>query len=328
MIIGASKKKSGIQNILIGLMGDVMLGRLLDEHLRRFSPASVWGDLLPVLQSTDFNLANLECALTKSEEKAEKLFTFKTDPQNVAVLREANIKAVNLANNHILDFGRFGLRETIAVLDASGIQHVGAGRNLTDAARPAFIECKGVSIGIWGLTDNEPTWAAEAQREGTAYTDPTHPLRIPFHADVNILSIHWGPNMRQTPSPIFCTFARQAIDAGAQIFHGHSAHIFQGIERYHNGLICYDTGDFLDDYAVDPELRNDQSFFFLAEVNKKGIAALHLLPVLIGDCQVRRAQGNDFSQIVQRMQSLSKPFGTHFTVQTSAVVPYPHLTLV
>jgi poly-gamma-glutamate capsule biosynthesis protein CapA/YwtB (metallophosphatase superfamily) len=76
-------------------------------------------------------------------------------------------------------------------------------------------------------------------------------------ADLVVFSIHWGPNMRQAPPDEFKQFARAVLDAGADIFHGHSAHIFQGIEIYKGKPILYDIGDLIDDYYVDIVNKND-----------------------------------------------------------------------
>jgi len=100
------------------------------------------------------------------------------------------------------------------------------------------------------------------------------------------------------------------IAHGADIIHGHSAHNFQGIEVYNHKLILYDTGDFVDDYRVDPVLKNDHSFFFKVGVSKRRIEKLVLIPVLISNDPVNLAIGEDYKWCIQRMQYLSAKFGT------------------
>src|SRR5690606_19771452 len=85
-------------------------------------------------------------------------------------------------------------------------------------------------------------------------------------AELVVLALHWGPNMVTRPCDEFRRFARAAIERGVNVVYGHSAHVFQAVERRNHGLILYDTGDFIDDYAVDPVLRNDWSFIFLVDV--------------------------------------------------------------
>lgn len=111
--------------------------------------------------------------------------------------------------------------------------------------------------------------------------------------------------MRQRPAPDFVQFAHQIIDAGVDVFHGHSAHVVQAVDQYHGGLIMFDTGDFVDDYAVDQELRNDRSFFFKVTVNALGFVSLQLVPVLISNMQVNHAPQADARETISLMQALS-----------------------
>ena len=94
------------------------------------------------------------------------------------------------------------------------------------------------------------------------------------------------------------------------VLHGHSAHIFQGVEVYQNKLILYDTGDFVDDYYVDPFLRNDYSFLFIVEADKTGIRSLRMTPTRIMNFQVNCAKGKDAQKIKNRMKQLSAEFKT------------------
>lgn len=308
-----------LETIVIGFAGDVMIGRLVNHTLDVVDAKEIWGDLLPILNQSDMNLVNLEVALTKSSHKVPKVFNFKADPAKVQTLIEASIDVVNLANNHVLDYSQEGLLDTLAILDRAGIKHVGAGKNIEEASAPAILTIKGIKIGVLGCTDNEPTWLATQTKPGVRYLEieRIQPLkeeiqRLRSKVDLLILSIHWGPNMKEKPSPQFIQFAHEAVDHGVDIIHGHSAHIFQGVEIYKGKLILYDTGDFVDDYAVDPILRNDNSFLFLVEANQRGIKSLKLIPVVIHDFQVNQAKGKHAQEIMQRMRRLSKEMKTEF----------------
>lgn len=305
------------KNIVIALTGDVMIGRLVSEKLSNVDPSYIWGDVLPLLQEADFTFINLETALTNSEERIEKVFNFKADPYKVAALQKAHIRAVNLANNHVLDYSAKGLLETIETLDDAGIFHVGAGKNIDEAKKDIIVEIQDIKIGILGCTDNEPTWKAQKTNPGVMYVEVgdiyflrESLLQLRKKVDILILSIHWGPNMKQSPDSSFVSFAHDLIDLGVDILHGHSAHIYQGVERYKNSLILYDTGDFVDDYYVDPLLRNDRSFLFCIECSKKGVRHLRLIPVVINNFQVNRAVGKDAFDTIQHMKFLSSTMHT------------------
>jgi poly-gamma-glutamate synthesis protein (capsule biosynthesis protein) len=116
--------------------------------------------------------------------------------------------------------------------------------------------------------------------------------------------------MVERPEKKFIEFAHALIDRGVDIVHGHSAHIFQGVEIYKKKLILYDTGDFIDDYYVDPVLRNDRSFLFIVQCAKQKICNLRLIPVIIDNFQVNRAKDADALPAMKRMEMLSKERGT------------------
>lgn len=309
--------KGSQKNVVIAFAGDTMLGRLVNDAIIQKGYSYPWGNVLPVFEKADLRIVNLETTLTKSEYVVPKVFNYKALPDNVHALNAANINVVNLANNHIRDFGDEGLLETIKVLDKAGIKHVGAGATISQAKKPVIIEKNGLKIGIIGYTDNEPGWLAQNNEPGINYiqvgdigTVERDIKALRSEVDVLILSIHWGPNMRQRPTQEFRDFAHNLIDSGVDIIHGHSAHVFQGIELYKNKLIMYDTGDFVDDYYVTPELRNDQSFLFFVSAGLGGITKIYLVPTLIANMQVNLAQEAEATQTLKRMQQLSAEFGT------------------
>lgn len=304
-------------SVIIGFTGDVMLGRLVNEKLQEAPFTYPWGDMLPLILKPDITIINLETTLTKSQKAVPKVFNFRSDPKNVNVLKVANINVVSLANNHTKDFGNEGLQDTINALDQKHILHVGAGLNKADAQKAVIITHNNIRIGILGATDNEPTWAATKTSPGINYFSVEHPeelfdsiKNVRKQVDILILSLHWGPNMRERPTQPYINAAHAFIDAGVDIIHGHSAHIFQGIEIYKEKLILYDTGDFIDDYHVDIHLRNDHSFFYIVEVTKNGIQSFQVIPVQIKNMQVNRATNPEYSWSMERIQMLSQEFGT------------------
>lgn len=298
--------------------GDVMLGRQVGESLQQRSPASLWGDLPQVRQTADLFLVNLECALTHRTERwsdgGSKPFYFRADPRAVDALTAARVGFVSVANNHIGDFGPDGLRDTLAVLDRAGIAHAGAGGDRGDAREPARLTIDGCRLSVVAFADYPAEWRAGPTSPGLNYT-PVSLQSEDFaevarqiaaareRADVVVFSIHWGPNMRAWPSPDFRAFAHAVIDAGADVFWGHSAHVVQGVELHHGHPILYDTGDLVDDYAVDPHLRNDLSALFLVRLRPPVIDEVEILPVRIADLQVNVARGRERDWFVSRFRA-------------------------
>ncbi len=307
-------------DVTIGFMGDVMVGRAVNQLLVQSKNYNkIWGNLLPLLKSTDFNIANLETTFSKNGIKVPKAFNFQSDPANVETLLAANIKIVNTANNHILDYGVKGLKETIKTLDNAYIKHVGVGLTLKQSQYPVYLSKKGLNIAVLGFTDNEPGWAAQAHKAGINYIsiDPKKIETIKSllestkkKVDFLIVSLHWGGNWEERPSRDFQKFAHLLLDNGVDLVHGHSAHIFQGIEIYKNKLIMYSTGDFIDDYAVDLIAKNNQSFFFLVTIDAKGLKELRLIPTTITNMQVNEASTADGRASLRAIKDLSEELGT------------------
>lgn len=306
--------------MLIGLLGDVMLGRLVNERLRRVGTAYPWGDTASVLRQADLTIANLECVLAAGgEPEAGKVFHFRSDPKNVASLRSAGIGMVSLANNHVLDYGAGAFGEMLPALDSAGVLHAGAGLDRDAARRPAVRRVAGTAVGLIAFTDNQPDWEADVG-PGVFYvpvvdSDPRVAellalvRRTKARAGLLIVSAHWGPNWGSGAPSEHRELARALIEAGADVVYGHSPHIFRGIEVFRNRPIIYSAGDFVDDYAVDPLERNDQSFIFVLETDRGTPLMLRLYPTLITDFQARLA-GRSSRQIAERMQRLSRHLGT------------------
>jgi poly-gamma-glutamate synthesis protein (capsule biosynthesis protein) len=310
--------------LTLAFTGDVMLGRLVNDRLKDMQPEEAWGDVLPHLVQADLRIANLECALTShlgQWTRSEKMFHFRADPAAVRVLQAARIDACALANNHILDYEERGLRDTLRVLRTAGIRYAGAGTNAAEAAAPAILEAP-CRVALLSCTDNQPDFAATAQHPGTNYLEVS--LREEAlarianaiaearaqGANLVVFSNHWGANFVERPSSMFRGFARRVIELGADIYYGHSAHICQGIEIHHGKAILYDTGNFIDDYAVHPLLRNDRSCLFKVMFDQKKLCRIEMLPVSLSVAHVALARGAEFEAICTRMEMLSAEFGT------------------
>jgi poly-gamma-glutamate capsule biosynthesis protein CapA/YwtB (metallophosphatase superfamily) len=324
--------------ITVALVGDVMLGRKVNDALRTLRPEQPWGDVLPLLVSTDLRIVNLECALTDHERpwmRTPKVFHFRADPSAVEVLRAARVDCCSLANNHTLDFEERGLLDTLEHLKAAGIRYAGAGLDREEAARPALLTARSdrpSRVAMLAVTDNEPPFAAGSDRPGANYLPVSLEPEVLHRVEATVTAVreagaetvvfsnHWGPNMVQRPSVLFRQFAHAVIDRGADVYYGHSAHIFQGVEIYRGKPILYDTGDFIDDYAVDPRLRNDWSFLFKISLEGGEFRRLELFPVTLPYARVQLAKGSEQEAILDRMVRLSGEMGTAFVCREGRLV--------
>lgn len=308
----------------IALMGDVMLGRLVNHQLKQCSPNYPWGDTLAILQEADLRICNLECALSdigSPWSATPKIFHFRSDEKNVHALKAANINMVSLANNHVLDFEDEALLRMLNVLDAQKILHTGAGKNIQQAAQPVICKVKDQKIGLIAFTDNEPEWEAKKNRPGVFYV----PIEIndkraqdlfrrvqTLRHEVGflIVSAHWGPNWGYDPPQEHVAFAHALVDAGADLIFGHSGHVFRGVEVYKNRPIIYCAGDFIDDYAVDEIEKNDESFIFILEIGTQSQFKLRLYPTCINNFQANLASSHLQHNILSKMLHLCEKLGT------------------
>lgn len=313
----------------LALTGDVMLGRLVDEYViqnRSLRPETLWGDILPVMLNADCRLINLECVISSQGEAwhpTTKAFHFRAHPRALDVLGAAKIDGVTLANNHVLDYGSDALLDCMKLLDRAGIKRTGAGMTLEEALAPAVFGLPEGRIAVVSLTDNEPEWEATNTKPGVnsvAYNDRglVEPYRSRMaqvlsaarrQAELVIVSAHVGPNWG-APSHAMQTLARELLDMGADLYWGHSNHTPQGIELYRGKAIVYSTGDFIDDYLVDKEERNDLSFLFTVEGENGRIERIGLHPVCIEGLRVRRASEREWETLARSMQAKCKPFKT------------------
>lgn len=312
----------------LAFLGDVMLGRGVSRALRDHDADWFWGDALPLLQQADFVLANLELPITSGGQRWReewKAYRFRADPMAIEILRRAGVGFVCLANNHALDYGADGLLDTLRLLDEAGIRHAGAGATLADAAKPVVIPLPGLRIGVLAGTDNMRAFAAAPMTPGTHLrhfdNDPEslgwveagiEALRQQ-QVDLIALTLHWGPNMRLTPSRRFQRFARAAIDLGVDVIHGHSAHVVQGVERHGDGLILYDTGNVIDDYWKFPFRRDDWSFLFFLDLADGRQRRLRLVPLRLHPRPLCLARGDTFTAICNLMRKRCAALGTELT---------------
>jgi poly-gamma-glutamate synthesis protein (capsule biosynthesis protein) len=313
------------ERVCIGFTGDVMLGRNVDETWRDRDPAGVWGSMADPLQALDGLVVNLECAVSERGEKTPgRGFYFRASPDwAVPALQHAGTSVAGLANNHLLDFGPRALRDTVTHLEDGGIATTGAGDDRKAAFAPAVTTVADIDVAVVALTDQAPTYAAQGNASGTAFTtlstdDPLSKRRVDAalsrareqDPDILVATLHWGPNWEVRPSETQQDVAHWLVDRGVDVVHGHSAHVVQGVETYRGRPIIYDAGDFVDDYLVKEGLHNDRSFLFELVVDDGTFEALRLVPVEIAGSAVGRASETAAAWLRDRMRTLSEPFGT------------------
>lgn len=312
------------------LAGDLMLGRLVKKAIKSYDPTYPLINVAPMMKRANLNIVNLECAITSSEQQwtgASKAFYFGAPLNAIETLKIANIKLVSLANNHLLDYDYQGLSDTLKQLKEHHIYFAGAGDNLKEARQPAIVDIPGLRIGMVAYCNHQSDFSATKNQPGISYIDLNDQNKVleEFQraitelnnndVDWPILSLHWGPNMVERPSPFFQKIAHSVIEMGYKTLFGHSAHVFQGIEIYKGFPIFYATGDFVDDYYVDEYFKNDHQLLFELIIENKILKKILLYPIFISECQTKFANHEQFNYIVNKMQKLCKEMGTTVNVK-------------
>jgi poly-gamma-glutamate synthesis protein (capsule biosynthesis protein) len=309
--------------VTVALAGDTMLGRGVGRALATTPPEDlVAPEVRAALGEADLVVLNLECCISgrgRPWDAPGKPFFFRAPPRAVELLVLLGADCVTLANNHALDYGFDALADTLEHLAGAGIAAVGAGPDLERARRPATLAAGGLRVAVLGVTDHPPDFAAGPDRPGVAFADLRR--RVPdwlaegvgaADAEVVLVTPHWGPNMTSEPVGHVRRAAAALVDAGATLVAGHSAHVPHGVA----GPVLYDLGDFLDDYRVDPRLRNDLGLLFLVTLDGHGPVRLEALPLKLDFCHTRLATGEDAAWTRRRFRSACAALGT--TVEEEA----------
>jgi poly-gamma-glutamate capsule biosynthesis protein CapA/YwtB (metallophosphatase superfamily) len=301
--------------LTVALAGDTMLGRKVAEALSA-GRVLVAPEVVSTAAEADLFVLNLECCISARGERwpAEgKPFFFRAPPKAAELLAGLGVDCVTLANNHALDFGEQALEDTLEHLRAAGVATVGAGADVGEARAPARLTAAGGQVSVVAFGDHPSDFAAAAERRGIAFADlrkdgvPEWALAaVRESAGVVLVAPHWGPNMAADPCSYVRRAARELVEAGATLVAGHSAHVFQGVQ----GRVLYDLGDFLDDYAVDAELRNDLGLLFLVGLDENGPRELQAVPLKLEFCYTRLATREEAAWISHRFRTLCAAFGT------------------
>ena len=250
----AEEEQTQDSEISLLFAGDLFLTDVLQTKYRQQGIGAAASDeLLQTTRNADIFMLNEEFPFgTTGEAMEDKEYTFRVDPGFVSVLPELGVDIVTLANNHMLDFGRGPLTETLEVLDQNGILHVGAGQNLDEASALKTIEAGGKTIGFLGATRVIPehSWNASSGNSGLFTTYDATRLLSEIRAareqcDYVVVYVHWGIERNTEPEDYQKSLARQYIGAGADAVIGAHPHVLQGIEYYNGKPIFYSLGNFI-----------------------------------------------------------------------------------
>lgn len=216
--------------------------------------STTFGSIASVLSDADVTALNLETPVTDHLSAPQpKTFHFHAPPTAFDAVRAAGVDVVTLANNHIEDYGRTGLTDTLNAVKAADFPYVGIGNNADEAWAPWITTVRGTRIaylGISNVQELESGWIATPTRSGEAIADDlTRTLNAikaaKKQADVVIVFMHWGTEGDSCPDSTQKKLAGQMAAAGADIIIGAHVHTLQGNGWLGHTFVAYGMGNFL-----------------------------------------------------------------------------------
>lgn len=319
-------------------VGDILLGRGVEYHIKdkkRTFP-SAFEAVNDVLSKGDVRFANLEEPITNKTKALTDVdqggkIILKNSIESFSAIKNSGFNIVNLASNHIMDYYKEGLEDTLKILDENNIAHAGAGMNIDEARKPAIIEKKGLKIGMLAYSDMADILykgspmirflatqsnAGVAPRNTSIILEDVKKLRP--SVDLVIVSMHWGVENSFDATGEQVKFAHELIDSGVDIILGHHPHRFQGMEIYKGKPIVYSLGNFIFDQNM-PE--NQESFIVEFELQNKLVSKLIAHPIeTVAKNRVEKQTGSSAQNILNREMKLCNKLGLNSKIENDTLV--------
>lgn len=239
----------------------------------------------------------------------DKMYTFRSNPENVAYILEMGADIVSLANNHAYDYGETALLDTLDTLKGADLPYVGAGRDLEEAAKPVYFILNDYKIAYVSATqieqfDNPDTRGAAENLPGVfrCWNDDyvCEVIReAKENADFVVAYVHWGSEMKDTLQWAQTDQARKMTEAGADLIVGAHPHCLQGIEYINDTPVVYSLGNFWFNS------KTQDTGILKAVIDKNGLKTLEFIPAIQSNCKTGIASESDTQRILEYLQSLS-----------------------
>ena len=324
-----TRKEKSDKDLSILCMGDIILVRQAEEYMEINGKDYPFIKIKSEIDKYDIVTANLEMPITyRGRAHATKPFTFRLHPDYAIHLKQLKIDLFTLANNHILDFGNIGMTDTISFIEKWGVKHTGAGKNLTEARKPAVFNHKNTEIFFLSYCERPPDdFYATSRSPGTAKLklNLIHEdiKKYKKHDNLVLISLHWGIEHNDYPDKYQVRIAHSIIDAGADAIIGHHPHVPQGIEIYNSKPIIYSLGN-----AIISFYNKNYKNNIMVSLNYKGnnIKSLKIIPLASKYENIKSQpyifKGEEAQKILNHVKYISRPFKTEIIVnENTATVP-------
>jgi poly-gamma-glutamate synthesis protein (capsule biosynthesis protein) len=296
--------------VVLAFGGDVHFEGALDSRLST-DPTRALASIAPVLSSADVAVVNLETAVTNAGSPTAKEFTFRAPASAFAALQGAGVDVASMANNHGLDYGLGGLRDSLAAAKRYRFPLIGIGLDDAQAYRPFRRTVNGQRIAVIGATqvlDDElvSAWTAGPGKPGLASAKDVPRLLRAVRAaretsDTVVVFLHWGVELEECPSADQRRLAKQLVAAGADVIVGGHAHRVQGAGRMGRALVDYGLGNFV--WYGTSEL-STRSGVLLVKVDGRRVVSYRWAPARIVDGVPHPLNGDERGRALAAWRSL------------------------
>jgi poly-gamma-glutamate synthesis protein (capsule biosynthesis protein) len=240
------------QEIKLLFVGDVMMTRYVEKKIKKLNKEYIYPfeKILNYLKTFDYVIANLEGPISDKGVKVGSKYSFRMKPEVAEALSKANVNIVNLANNHIFDYGKVAFEDTLKNLEKNNIKYFG------NFYEPLIIQKEGIKIGFLGFSDFLKHLEVKESKTGIATVNDNLSeiiKKAKEKVDILIVSFHWGEEYKKIANERQRKLAKIAIDSGADLVIGHHPHVIQDIEKYKEKFIFYSLGNFIFDQNFSKE---------------------------------------------------------------------------
>ena len=302
----ANRDSLDANEVRLTFTGDMMLGRYVDTYGEKEGYDKLFDGVRALWKDSSLVFTNLECAVLPEHadlSQARDKLVLHAEPAALEAAVAAGVNAFSVANNHIADYGRENLANTLSLIEASGAAYAGAGANWDECAAYRVLDADGLKVGFVACTDIIPSgFAAQANGYGVNTFKNSRTsmniLKASMETDLVVVYIHWGKENQIGINDRQREMAHLLVEAGADIVIGSHPHVLQEVEQYQGATIFYSLGNFLFDQAQRP---TRVSAMVQLTVNREtGKGRLKILPLILKNFHPYLTDSTLYTSMVRR----------------------------
>lgn len=312
-------KKMGEKLVKITAVGDIFLGEHpvtlghgVNSVVKRKGCDFLFSNVKEHLNSGDIVCGNLEGIISPKmkNENSIRSNIFWGEPECAGALKSAGFNCLFLANNHTAQHGKDALKRTCDLLDENTIKWTGFNSVNPYSPLPALFQIRGVRVALVAYCQTQQYNLNTPILPSANFNNIKKDVdELRKNCDIIVVSLHWGDEFIDYPSPSQVQLARNIIDLGVHLVLGHHSHTMQGVEHYNSGLILYSLGSFVKDLWP---LKLRESVILKCELSSQGIKDFTMVPIIINKhYQPEIYKGEAGKNSLKRVESLSKKIMHH-----------------